>query len=244
MPSYDGYPEKLRGLGLSFEESIYAIVFDLGSELRRKDKAEVFADAPSQEQMAQNVADLFEEFEKTMFNADYEYALRKFLGYPVPECCRSDFVESVGAASCAEDVVRVLRRRRSSAVCLLMRGAKKRELDRNDVVLQSAAPDVTELTLKVQQLMEEVKFYDRKRDQALAMITTLMTELNARLEEPVLPKIGQPIEKPAVDQLDMDGSMSQICWPYRSLHVLRSLKIETLQAAIEYFSDFNNFVHG
>ena len=71
--------EELRLLkeecGLSFEEIVYVIVFDLESELRQSGKKAVFSELPCREKMTEYVSELLED------ERDYNCVLRHMLGF-------------------------------------------------------------------------------------------------------------------------------------------------------------------
>lgn len=79
MTEKDVYPKALEGLDLSFEESIYAIAFELEDEIRERGKDAVFSDlSMTPEEMQSSVGYCLDE----VMYRERAYALRRILGCP------------------------------------------------------------------------------------------------------------------------------------------------------------------
>lgn len=94
---------------------------------------------------------------------------------------------------------------------------------------------VGDLCTQVRQLMNEVRECDRKRDEILNQIETLMTEIR---NEAAAAELQAAVE-PAIDFM---GSVKQLRLPCCSARVLESLDIDTIAEAVAFFGNFQNFV--
>lgn len=251
----DLYFERLKSLNLSFEESVYTIAFGLEDEIAERGKETVFSELCCREKMAEKVREVLDGIPE-----DYVYALRCKLGN-TPRDAVLENKWANGYFTCSfegnlKKAINTLRNgmrwRKHPPRLILAGGAglwSASELMKcsGDTDLPSSCSvmfDVSNLSAKVQQLMDEVRFYNERRDQALTEIKTLLEELkncNSCPENLTAEAISATVQKAEVV---LDGPITQIRWPYRSLEVLRRLKIKTLAGAVEYFSDFDNFVNG
>lgn len=71
------YFATLKGRGLTFEESVYAIAFGLEEEIQQKGKEAVFSELPCRERMPENI--------KLTLGEDRWKALRWAFGYSIDE---------------------------------------------------------------------------------------------------------------------------------------------------------------
>lgn len=121
-------------------------------------------------------------------------------------------------------------------------GAKIRH--HNEIASDDTDKNVELLYAQAQQLMDEVRIYDKRRDLALARLEALMVEIQQRKDCPEY--FGKDHIESALpaQEIDVDGSIMQIRWPYRSIGILQKLRLTTVNEAVEHFQDFNNFVKG
>lgn len=248
--------EELRLLkeecGLSFEEIVYVIVFDLESELRQSGKKAVFSELPCREKMTEYVSELLED------ERDYNCVLRHMLGFNSDE----DAVLKGGWSSresCFKYALDYLkdnqRYHHQYPRYILMGGGRLWSASRNcddtgETLIEGMDGDALSLTemnvsslyVRIEQLLDEIRLCDQKREQALAMMETLLKEVRKRSEElPRKNEVGLPVGRV---EIELEGAISQIDWSYRSLRVLHMLQLDTTAKVIEYFSDFQNFVNG
>lgn len=126
--------------------------------------------------------------------------------------------------------------------------------------IASSAANASDCFTQLQQIVNNVRFYQQKCEEGLVAIETLLAKMKAQddaerealLTARRLSLSTQETESPVevtkessrnVD-IQISGSISQIHWPKCSLEVLRGLKIKVLKEAIDYFSNFDNFVNG
>lgn len=263
MSENGAYIQSLKDLNLSFEECIYAVAFGLEDEIRQDGKEAVFSGLPCKEVMAEKAAEIL--------SGNNHYAFCKTLGYPYPKSEEIEFDRykwcQVSVDQCFGYAIEELRggtdrwQRMPSRFRLLdeawLRSVILSEEAKNiNTSAVSSLPsealtvpdaltrDAVELCAQLQRLMEEVQFYNQKRDQALAAIEALLTEIKDRTEVPETLSVEALAASSPQASPNLQGSIEQICWPGRSLRVLRELKLETLAEVVEYFANFDNFVNG
>lgn len=228
--------KKLDGLELSFEESVYVIAFDLADEIREKGKEAVFSELPCRENMTENAQKVMESL-----SDDNIYALRRALGGE-----RNEEIEAMFATSewssfdlSLEWAIKNLlgSRKLITLVGGMISGAESVNDSSRNTHLSSF--DAEDLSAQLQQLMEEVRFYNERRDQALARIETLLSEIKERSDASKNLAVETMVD--TLQDISADP-IAKIHWPYRSLQVLRELELTDLENVIEYFSDFDNFV--
>ncbi len=233
------FPEEMKGLNLAtFSERIVTVAFGLTDEIRLKGKEAVFAQFPCPEQMAKNAEKTLDEMYEVC-----AYALRRVFGDLGPE--NDERVLSARSRtldSCFRQALSLL----SGKVLGESGGIYRRALIGDSVpwkcdsgaMADGVKLDVAELGTRVEQLMSDVRFYDQKRDEALAEIRALLTEIKAQDNLPKLPDGTDALEARKVDAL---GSITQIHWPYRSQQILWNAGMKSLTDAAQYFGDFWNF---
>lgn len=164
--------KKLDGLELSFEESVYVIAFDLADEIREKGKEAVFSELSCRENMAENVQKVME-----FLSDDSIYALRRALGGERNEEIEAEFATSEWNSfdlSLEWAIKNLLGSRKLiTLVGGMISGAESVNDSSRNTHLSSF--DAEDLSAQLQQLMEEVRFYNERRDQALARIETLLS---------------------------------------------------------------------
>lgn len=238
------YPENLKGLDLSFDESIYAIAFGLQDEIREYGKEAVFNGlGMSAEKMHERVEYCLG---KKMYDG-YANALRLVLNgnnaaHVDVERLAETFTFAVSNLCQPTDA--------SIDYCSYRADVNYRHLLTQDEIKMQHEPNAQhelvpsdvdnsteQLYAQVQQLMDEVRFYDEKRDQALERIEELMVEIKQRQDCPK--DFGM---KNGSQRIKLHEASNQIAWPYRSAEVIRKLGLKTIDEVIQYFGDFNNFV--
>lgn len=228
--------KKLDGLELSFEESVYVIAFDLADEIREKGKEAVFSELSCRENMAENVQKVME-----FLSDDSIYALRRALGGERNEEIEAEFATSEWNSfdlSLEWAIKNLLGSRKLiTLVGGMISGAESVNDSSRNTHLSSF--DAEDLSAQLQQLMEEVRFYNERRDQALARIETLLSEIKERSDASKNLAVETMVD--TLQDISADP-IAKIHWPYRSLQVLRELELTDLENVIEYFSDFDNFV--
>lgn len=245
MADMNLYPENLKGLDLTFAESIYVIAFKLENEIRAQGKEAIFKElGMTATEMAERVEHcLNEEISKS--NA---YVLRRVLGdldSAVNDKETLRLSERWSLNDAFDEAVRALQSS-IDANYGISRAKNYRKLltigRKSQFCGETAPRDVNDLYGQVQQLMNEVRMYDKKRDQALARIETLMVQIQQREDCPR--NFGKTQSEPASHTIDVDGPITQILWPYRSSNVLQKLRLTTMKEAVNYFQDFQHFVEG
>lgn len=250
------YPVDLKGLGLSFDESIYAIAFELQKEIRAHGKESVFAELDMTE------SEMRERVEHCLNEAIYKVeanALRLVLGdRGLLANCKENY--SIKDLKCdfaaAVNGLREGRNKWNHINCnyryLLVQGGfskmqcdpatfgvnESREAGLADAEVDEGTPLTRELYAQVQQLMEEVRFYDAKRDLTLMKIEELMSEIQRRQDCPKDFGVGVDVQK----TMELDGPITQIAWPYRSLKIIQGLYLQTVREVVEYFCNFGHFL--
>jgi len=268
MSEYHYYQKALSSLGLSFEECVYTIAFGLETEILQKGKEAVFAELPCRERMAEYVQEALDDAPV------YAYALRKTLGFPVLEGSEEPpyvyWFESMEKCFC--DAVEYLQRSYRTyhgevAIRYILIGGMYPQAQQEETLppcdggnAMNLATNAPDLFTQIQQMVSEVRSYQRKCEEGLAAIEALLTKMKSQSavnvttsaraeqsnldsqEEDTFTEVATTFSRNA--NLQIQGSISQIHWPKRSREVLRGLKIRTLKAAMDYFSDFDNFVNG
>lgn len=255
MAVMDLYPESLKGLDLTFDETIYAIAFGLEAEIGSYGKEKVFRELEmTPEEMAVRVKYCLDE----IMGKQSAYALRRVLGdldSPAKD------KEMLGAYHSLErefgSTLSSLRSSLSSSLRfgngvnfrnLLVKGRKSQpRRDAGEVSLGAEDTSTSKLNgttellyAQAQRLMDEVRLYDERRDRALEKLEWLLVEIRQRQDCPENFREGQA--KAETQPIDLEGSISQIRWSYHSLRLLRELKLRTVGEVVEYFRDFENFL--
>ncbi len=252
--------EKVKSFGLSFEESIYAFAFDLDDEIGRKGKEVVFEELACREKMVENVHKVL------AYRYAYGYVLRQFLGYVPRSAVEEERIKNrwaLGVEECFNAAIRWLRDYRQRYI--LAGGAELWDSQKTDLSISNHESDsesqnsayyveavercmkanVSDLIRETKVLMDEVRYCNQRRDQALSRIEALLAEIQKRGERPeglAVENVANMSGMPDGDGLDLEGSILQIRWPKRSLQVLQKLKIRTVRQAVEFFGDFEKFV--
>lgn len=252
-------PENLKGLNLSYVESIYVIAFGLEDEVRVRGKEAIFQELNmTEEEMSKHL----EDYSTKVLGDVWTYALRRVLGdldSPANDEASLSYYGSLdkvfkdATASLRAEACRNERIPKPNCRFYLTKGRnlhlqgydKKSAVEKTDAKIEA---DVELLYVQVQQLMDEVRAYDEKRERALARIEELMREIMQRKDCPEHFRKEQKGPDTNVhsspDIIDMDGPISQIRFHYRSLAVLRSLGLNTIGEVVQYFADFANFAKG
>lgn len=238
------YPENLRGLDLSFDESIYAIAFGLQDEIRAYGKEAVFNElGMSAKKMHERVEyclgkkmhDVYANALRLVLNGnnavhvDVERLADTFT-FAVSDLCQPTDANS-GYCSYRVDV---------NYRHLLTQDELKVQHESNvqhELVPSDVDNSTEQLYAQVQRLMDEVRFYDEKRDQALGRIEELMVEIKQRQDCPK--DFGM---KNGSQRIKLHEVSNQIAWPYRSVKVIRKLGLKTIDEVIQYFGDSSNFM--
>jgi len=266
------YQERLSGLNLAFEESVYAIAFNLMDKIRREGKDLVFYDLPSPGRMTERVQEVLGD------TPAYNYVLRKVLGYPV---C-SDDEEAFNATGqtitecfCAAvdylqgGICRVTYGDKSPVRYVLVGRVRpwaeqEKTSSLSDNLMSPVSLDgpsgvvvpranVSVMLEQLQELVDEVLFHSEKCEEGLASIKALLAELksadttlaDATAETSTT---AQATDGPAgtTDLQEVDdltkSSLANIPWSRRSWDVFRDLKIGDMNEAVRYFSCFDNFI--
>lgn len=213
------------------------IAFELEDEIALRGKGPVFDELGCREKMLDHV---FEALEEMPYGDLSGYALQRTLGYVQESIMMESQLEKDYWGSvwrCFLEAVEFLQTSRIRYILIGRPGISVEKLVED---VESTASnrqmsnETPELVNEVKQLMEEVRYYNFRRDQALARIETLLEEIREREERAEL-----TVE--ALNDVPLDGSILQLRWSWRSLKILQELGIETVAEAVEYFSNFDNF---
>ncbi len=246
MADTELYPNNLKGLSLSFIESIYAIAFELESELHVRGKEVVFQDLDmTAEEMRGRVEFCLNE---AMYES-HAYALRRVLGdFDSPA---NDEKKLYGRPLHEVFKKAVENLRSSAALCyrsyenvnyrhLLTENKTLGLLHCDQNMRFDAGESMERLYEQVQQLMDEVRFYNERRDQALMRMETLMLEIKQCKDCPE--DFGwEQLGTTGAKDMNLDGPVTQIFWPHRTKAVLQRLALHTVNEAVQFFGDFANF---
>ncbi len=238
---------RLKGLDLTFEERIYAIVFNLADDISRLGKEAIFAELACRDRMSEYIQNLLIEAERASFCAKI---LEEAFNYETIEEAQSREGEIKWAMEyfrkgydIQSDIpfwryllgrVRPWQVQESSADLSAQR-------DKSGAILaQEFKTDVDVLFEQIQKLAAEVRYHDQQRDRAFEEIRALFDEIKALDNCPKEAKNESTLNILQGGEIDLQGSIAQIHWPYRSWRVLQKLKIETVKQAVGYFAAFTS----
>jgi len=253
MSEITTYVKELGGLDLTFEECVYAIAFQLEDDLHLRGKEEVFSELPCLGQLSEKVQKVLGG------EQSYTYALRKVLGFPTLDSGAAKFEREwkgdlEGCFARAMHYLRYGEKWKNYCPRLTLVGDlpgwgrfapindAQALSDKNTTAVRLRMTNLPDIYAKLEALTKEVQFYNKRRDQALAEIENLLKDIKQRDELSKVTSMGALMDAPQGARVVLQGPISQICWGYRSLQILREMGISTLAEAVEHFSNFDNFV--
>lgn len=238
---------RLKRLDLTFEERIYAIVFNLTDDISWLGKEAIFAELECRDRMSEYIQNLFIEAERASYCAKI---LQEAFSYTAVEEIQSreneieqaiDYFRKGYDAQCDASFRRYLLGRECSR--------QDQETTSNSSlntrhgrsgVISAQKLEVDVLFEQIQKLAAEVRYHDQQRDRAFEEIKALFGEIKALDNCPKEAKDASALNILQGGEIELQGSVTQIHWPYRSWRVLQKLKIETVKQAADYFTTFTS----